>query len=341
MTRRNYRNGQATNLAFPVGALDTTIQVNSATSFPTQYPYTLILEPDGALEEVVDVTNGAGNQLTVVRGIDGTTASAHSAGVQVYHGVSARDHDEANAHVNATTNVHGTSGSLVDTASTQAIPGTKNFTSITVAGSAPVLVAGDQTVSGTKTFNTTPAVTGTALVTTTGVQTISGDKTFSGVEVHSGAETHSGGVEHTNAAMKMSRSSSSTDDSTTSSSYGAGSPVVGHSFTAPPSGAILVGLGAYFAQTNVGNEAIVGFRIGTSATLGGGTETLGPSGDRSLVCGMAVVASGPARLQATRMFPVTGLIPGGTYNIVVMFATSPAGVCQVFNRELFVIPLLG
>ena len=341
MTRRNYRNGQATTLAFPVGALDTTIEVNSATSFPTQYPYTLIIEPDGALEEVVDVTNGAGNVLTVTRGVDSTTASAHSAGVQVYHGISARDHDEANAHVNSTTNVHGITGSIVDTASSQAIPGQKDFANLKSAGAAVVDVSSVQTIGGTKTFTTKPAVTGKTLLTAEDAATITGARTWSGTETHSGAETHSGTVEHTNAAMKMTRSSSSTDDTTSSSTYGAGSPVVGHTFTAPPSGVILVGLSAYFAQTNVGNEAIVSFRIGTSTTIGGGTETLGPSGDRSLVCGMAVVASGPARLQASRLFPVTGLVPGGTYNIQVMFATSPAGVCQIFNREIFVLPLLG
>ena len=341
MTRRYYRNGQATSLAFPVSALDTVIQVNSATSFPTQYPYTLILEPDGSLEEVIDVVNGTGTTLTVVRGVDGTTASAHSAGVQVYHGVSARDADEANAHANATTNVHGRTGNLVDDTTNQGIGGVKNFTgTLQVAGAAVVSTAGDQTVGGAKTFSIAPPVTGKGTVATTGGdQTFSGANTFTGVEVHSGAETHTGAVEFSNVANRISRSSSSTDDTTSSSTYGAGSPVVGHSFTAPPSGSILVGLSSYFAQTNVGNEAIVSFRIGTSATIGGGTETLGPSGDRSLVCGMAVVASGPARLQASRLFPVTGLVPGGTYNIQVMFATSPAGVCQIFNREIFVLPL--
>ena len=343
MTRRNYRNGQATTLAFPVSALDTTIQVNSATSFPTQYPYTLILEPDGSLEEVIDVINGTGTTLTVTRGVDGTTASAHSAGVQVYHGVSARDADEANLHANSTTNVHGTTGELVDTTRNQGIGGVKNFTgTLQVSGAPVVSTTGDQTIGGTKTFSIAPPVTGKGTVATTGGdQTFSGANTFTGAETHSGAETHAGTVEFSNAAMKLTRSSSSVDDSTSSSTFSAGTPAVGHSFTAPPSGAILVGLSAYFAQTNVGNEAIISFRLGTSAPLGGGTETVGPSGDRALVCGMAVVASGPARFQGSRMFPVTGLVPGGTYNVVVMFATGPAGVCQVFNREVFILPLLG
>jgi hypothetical protein len=107
VSRRFFRNGQATSLTAPVDAVSTSITVNSATSFPTQYPYTLILDPDGVLEEVVDVTAAVGNTLTVIRGVDGTTASPHSAGVQVYHGVSARDADEANDHVNKTTNIHG------------------------------------------------------------------------------------------------------------------------------------------------------------------------------------------------------------------------------------------
>lgn len=341
MARRNYRNGQATTLAFPVGALDTTIEVNSATSFPTQYPYTLIIEPDGALEEVVDVTNGTGNLLTVTRGVDGTTASAHSAGVQVYHGVSARDHDEANAHVNATTNVHGTSGSLVDTASTQSIPGQKDFALLRSAGAAVVDVSSVQTIGGTKTFSTKPAVTGTALVDTTTAQTISGAKTWTGPEVHSGTEAHSGTASFSNDAMRPTSAVSSVDESNyTGTAFTPGTnATVGLTFVAPPSGMVYATLSGYFNQAIDGQVSIMSYAIRTGGTIGAGSEVFAASADRALTAGRAVNAGSPPQPQASRRSLLTGLTPGATYNGRVEFQTTAGGNVSVFVRELLIEPV--
>jgi microcystin-dependent protein len=77
-------------------------------------PFTLILDQDSALEEIVSVTAVAGTTLTVTRGVDGTSATSHAAGSSVSHGVSARDFDEPNAHVNTTTgNPHAVTASDV------------------------------------------------------------------------------------------------------------------------------------------------------------------------------------------------------------------------------------
>lgn len=188
MALRYYRNGPARALASPIAlASDTTMTVDSASGFPTQFPYTAILEPNTALEEVVDVTAAAGNVLTIVRGVDSTTASAHASGSAVWHGVSARDPREANAHVNATTGVHGGVGSVVDTDSAQTIIGAKNFTGgLTTTNGAVVTVAGTQTVNGAKTFDTLSTTAGGAVVGTGDVQTITGAKTFSGPLILSG-----------------------------------------------------------------------------------------------------------------------------------------------------------
>lgn len=348
MTRRNYRNGQATTLAFPVSALDTTIQVNSATSFPTQYPYTLILEPDGSLEEVIDVVNGTGTTLTVVRGVDGTTASTHSAGVQIYHGVSARDADEANLHANSTTNVHGTTGDLVDTTRNQGIGGTKNFTgALQVAGAPVVDTATNQTVGGTKTFTNAPPVTGKGTVATTGGdQTFSGANTFTGTETHSGTEAHSGDEVHsgklqfTNATMRPSSAVSTVDEDIASITYQSGGTPVGVSYTVPDSGQIWVTFSGYISQTIGGSRAILSFRIGTGSAVGAGTDVLLPSSDRSLVCGTAVNASQPAELQATRRVKVSGLTPGQVQNVVLQGAVNPSGHCLIFLREIHVEPII-
>jgi hypothetical protein len=63
----------------------------------------MIVDPDTVNEEVVEVTNRSGTTLTVTRGVDGTTAVAHSNGATIRHGVSARDFDEPNALVNLPT----------------------------------------------------------------------------------------------------------------------------------------------------------------------------------------------------------------------------------------------
>jgi hypothetical protein len=83
--------------------------------------YTVVIDPDTALEEIVDVSNYAsGNTLTIARGIDGSTGVAHSAGAIVRHMVIGRDLSEANTHIEATTG-HGATGAVVGTTNTQTL----------------------------------------------------------------------------------------------------------------------------------------------------------------------------------------------------------------------------
>jgi len=83
--------------------------------------YTVVIDPDTALEEIVDVSNYAsGNTLTIARGIDGSTAVAHSAGAIVRHMVIGRDLSESNTHIEATTG-HGATGAVVGTTNTQTL----------------------------------------------------------------------------------------------------------------------------------------------------------------------------------------------------------------------------
>lgn len=101
MARRYYSSiAQRTTLASSVSDVATTMVVNAAVGFPASTPYTMIVDQDTVNEEVVTVTGRSGTTLTVIRGVDGTTAVAHSTGASVNHGVSARDFDEPNEHVN-------------------------------------------------------------------------------------------------------------------------------------------------------------------------------------------------------------------------------------------------
>ncbi len=69
--------------------------------------FTVVIDPDTALEEIVDVTAVSTNTLTIVRGIDGSTGQAHSAVAQVRHMAIGRDYREANSHIENTTTAHG------------------------------------------------------------------------------------------------------------------------------------------------------------------------------------------------------------------------------------------
>jgi len=97
---------------------------------PSQYPFTLILEKDTANEEIVTVTNLVGSSYSITRGVDGSTAKAHSVGATVEHGVSARDYSESRSHEVAT-NAHGVTGDVVGTGGAQTLTG-KTLTTATL-----------------------------------------------------------------------------------------------------------------------------------------------------------------------------------------------------------------
>jgi hypothetical protein len=87
--------------------------------------YTVVIDPDTALEEIVDVYSASanpvsGNTLAIVRNINGSIAQAHSAGAEVRHMAIGRDYQEANDHIETTTG-HGATGAVVGTTNTQTL----------------------------------------------------------------------------------------------------------------------------------------------------------------------------------------------------------------------------
>ena len=138
MTTRKYSSrSQQTTLSSPITSTATTMSVVNGASIMggktltgTQ-TYTVVIDPDTALEEIVDVTiYSSGNTLTISRGIDGAspgTGVAHSAGAVVRHMAIGRDYQEANDHIENTTTAHGiTLANIVQTGTT----GTVNSTMI-------------------------------------------------------------------------------------------------------------------------------------------------------------------------------------------------------------------
>jgi len=115
MTTRKYSSrAQQTTLASSITSSDVSMTVVSGSNLmggktpAATETYTVVIDPDTANEEIVDVnTYTSGNTLTIVRARDGSTGVAHSAGAVVRHMVIGRDLQEANDHIEASTNVHG------------------------------------------------------------------------------------------------------------------------------------------------------------------------------------------------------------------------------------------
>jgi hypothetical protein len=82
--------------------------------------YTVVIDPDTALEEIVDVTAVSTNTVIIVRGVETAgVGQAHSAGAIVRHMATGRDFREANTHIENTTTAHGiTLANLVKTTDT-------------------------------------------------------------------------------------------------------------------------------------------------------------------------------------------------------------------------------
>jgi hypothetical protein len=129
--------------------------------------YTVVIDPDTALEEIVDVTvYSTGNTLTIARGVDGPnpgTGSLHSAGAVVRHMAIGRDYQDANDHAENSTTAHGVTGAVVGTTNTQVLTNKDLSSATNTLSTSVVTLTGSQTL--TNKILTSPTLTTPALGT--------------------------------------------------------------------------------------------------------------------------------------------------------------------------------
>jgi len=110
MTTRKYSSrSQQTTLTSSITAGVTSMVVGSATALLASTTvtggerFTVVIDPDTALEEIVDITAVNGDTLTIARGIEVSgVGQIHSAGAVIRHMAIGRDYREANLHIEAT-----------------------------------------------------------------------------------------------------------------------------------------------------------------------------------------------------------------------------------------------
>lgn len=108
MTTRQYssRSQQSTLTgAITSGATSMTVVSGTAllggVTIPAGRTFTLVIDVDTALEEIVDATAVSTNTFTITRARDGSSAQDHSAGAVVRHMAIGRDYRDANLHAEA------------------------------------------------------------------------------------------------------------------------------------------------------------------------------------------------------------------------------------------------
>jgi len=160
--RRSYEGAaQSAVLTSALGGstADLTIYCDDLTNWPTGTggrPFFVCIDRGKATEEKILCAARAGNVLTVYnadgtngRAADDTSITAHSINATIEHTFTATDADEANAHVNASSVVHGLSGSVVGTSDIQTLT-SKTLTSPIINGA-----TFSGTITGLPSYNST------------------------------------------------------------------------------------------------------------------------------------------------------------------------------------------
>jgi hypothetical protein len=256
----------------------------STASISASATFTIVLDPDTALEEIVEVTGASSNTLTITRSIDATgTATDHSAGAVVRHMIIARDLREANTHIEATGTVHGllsTSGVVVGTAATQTLTN-KTFTTPIIAGAtlsgtitSTATVSGG-TITGAAVTGLSAPSSGSDAATKTYVDSILGSATAASTSASSAATSaSSAATSASSAAASVSLVATSASSALTSQTAAATSAAsAATSATAAANSATTATTQATAASTSASSASASATAASTSATSAAASAT--------------------------------------------------------------------
>jgi hypothetical protein len=306
MTTRKYSSrSQQTTLSGALTSSATTTTVVSGSTLAGGVTisagelFTIVIDPDTALEEIVDVSAISGNTLTIVRGIDGSSAVAHSAGAVVRHMAIGRDYREANTHIENVTSAHGlTIADVITTTNTKTLTN-KTLTSPTITGTGAIAgtftgnLTGNVTgnVSGSSGSTTGNASTATALATARTFQ-LTGDVEASGVTFDGTGNVSLTTVIGTGAIVNADINASAAIDKT---------KISGTAITAGDTGTV--------TSTMIANDTIVNADINSAAAIAYSKLNLAGSITSSDIVDATIVN---ADISATAAIAKTKLDLGGT-----------------------------
>jgi hypothetical protein len=327
MTVRKYTSrSQQTTLTSAVTSGGTTINIASASSLLGNVSgaditggvtFTVVLDPDTALEEIVDVTGVSSNTLTIVRSVDATgTATDHSAGAVVRHMIIGRDLRESNLHIEATGTVHGlasTGGVVVGTAQTQTLTN-KTLTTPIVAGAT---ISGSITSTATITGGTLTgaSVTGLSnpsnssdaanksyvdaiLVLQTASQTAAATSATSAANSATAAATSATSAAASATAASTSASSASTSASSSATSATASASSAAAALTSANSAATSATAAAGSATAASGSQTAAATSAASAATSATAAATSATSAAASATAAATSATSAAASVTA-------------------------------------------
>lgn len=202
MARREYQAGRPTTLTAALGIGGTSFTIAIDTNWPdgADGQFFVTVDAGTAQEERILCSSRSGTTVTVAsggRGKDTTGESNHAIGAPIWPSWSAQDADEANEHINLSTNVHGlatagpssgSGGSVVGTAGQQTLTNktltspTINSATLTGTVTNTSTISGG-TLSGVSLSGTTTATSGTIALGTNASAITANGTTISATEL--------------------------------------------------------------------------------------------------------------------------------------------------------------